>query len=344
MNIFGLTFLLYVIKWSDGAGFWNNYRNTEIDSYRKASKTQRIQKKLVRCEQAIKFLKQCRDANVFPKFTRWKMINGKTEKIKSKYRRRILLDEIRNKIKLVRKLMEELQIANVLLYENMTYIEKWMVKHSLEVVTKNEEKAVQKRHDKKFKNLVKEKNEVEGTTNNPNQTIWNFSSHALENEEYETLQYGLKHGIANRAKDEEILAAAEALWDQIETKNLCKQGNNYVRQAKNCIRAMAFNLIYIDNQQMYKDAKKVKIIQDLKEKVVLLSPDKGNGVVIMDRKDYVESMEALFADRTKFRIIKEDPTHSRMSILQNYIRMLKKTGQIDDQQYKMMYPKNAKIG
>ena len=33
-----------------------------------------------------------------------------------------------------------------------------------------------------------------------------------------------------------------------------------------------------------------------------------------------------------------------MSILQNYIRMLKKTGQIDDQQYKMMYPKNAKIG
>ena len=87
MNIFGLTFLLYVIKWSDGTGFWNNYRNADIDSYRKASKTQRIQKKLVRCEQAIKFLKQCRDANVFPKFTRWKMINGKSEKIKSMCRR-----------------------------------------------------------------------------------------------------------------------------------------------------------------------------------------------------------------------------------------------------------------
>ena len=148
------------------------------------------------------------------------MINGKSEKIKSKYRRRILLDEIRNKTNLVRKLKEELQVANVALYENMTFMKKWMVKHSIEVVTQNEEKAVKKRHDKKFKNLMKEKNEVEGTTNNPNRTIWNFSSHVLENEEYETLQYGLKHGIANRAKDEEILAAAEALWDQIETKEL----------------------------------------------------------------------------------------------------------------------------
>ena len=64
----------------------------------------------------------------------------------------------------------------------------------------------------------------------------------------------------------------------------------------------------------------------------------------MDRNDYEKSMEHLFSNRTQFRIVDNDPTHTRMSTLQNYIRMLRKTGQIDESQYKMMYPKNAKVG
>ena len=107
---------------------------------------------------------------------------------------------------------------------------------------------------------------------------------------------------------------------------------------------MAFNLLNIDDKQLKKDAAKVRIIRKLREKVVLLTPDKGNGVVLMDKQDYVQSMEHLFADRTKFKIVKEDPTHTRMATVQQYIRMLKKTGQIDEQEYKVMYPKNAKVG
>ena len=83
MNIFGLAFVLYLLKWSDGNGFWQHYQRSDNQSYKQAIKTQRIFKKLTRCEQAIKFLKKCRDANVFPKFTRWKIINGRSEKIKS---------------------------------------------------------------------------------------------------------------------------------------------------------------------------------------------------------------------------------------------------------------------
>ena len=192
----------------------------------------------------------------------------------------------------------------------MTYMKKWMIQHSIKNTIKKEEGDVEKRHNKKFDNLLKEKQEAEGTTKNPNKTIWNFSSHTLDNEEYETLQYGLKHGIANRTDDDEILATAEALWDQIKQKKLCKEGNNYVRQAKNCIRAMAFNLIDIDDRQTFKDAKKVKVIQKLREKLVLLSPDKGNGVVLMDREDYVTSMEHLFSNRKQFKIVEDDPTHT----------------------------------
>ena len=78
---------------------------------------------------------------------------------------------------------------------------------------------------------------------------------------------------------------------------------------------MAFNLINVEENQVYKDKKKIKIIRDLKGKVVLLGPDKGNGVVVMDIIDYKERTQHLFADKSKFRILQEDPTNSRFASL-----------------------------
>ena len=43
-----------------------------------------------------------------------------------------------------------------------------------------------------------------------------------------------------------------------------------------------------------------------------MAPDKGNGVVLLDKVDYTNSFELLnlFEDRTKFRILKEDPRNT----------------------------------
>ena len=86
---------------------------------------------------------------------------------------------------------------------------------------------------------------------------------------------------------------------------------------------MAFNLINVDEKQVFKDKKKIKIIRDLKEKVVLLGPEKGNGEVIMDIQDYKQSIHQLFADQTKFKILEDDPTNTRFASLQNFIRETK---------------------
>ena len=226
----------------------------------------------------------------------------------------------------------------------MTFMKKWAVKYSIQNTIDKENTIITKRHNKKFANLMTEKAKKEGTANKPNKILWNFSSHVLTSEEYQTLKFGLKHGLARKPDENEILPSAEALWDQIETKGLCKEGVYYQRHARNCIRATAFNLVNMEDKQIYRDKKKVQVIRKLKEEVVLLNPDKGNGVVIKDIKDYNDSINKLFADRTKFKISKKDPTNSRMTTLQNYIRKLKKQGQINDAEYKLLYPKNAKIG
>ena len=120
----------------------------------------------------------------------------------------------------------------------------------------------------------------------------------MTNEEYQTLKFGLNHGLAQRPNEEEILASAEALWYQIQSKGICKDGDYYQRQAKNTLRAMAFNLS-VDEKQVYEDKRRINIIRRIKEKVVLLSPDKGNGLVLLNIDDYKKSVHQLFADRNK---------------------------------------------
>ena len=43
----------------------------------------------------------------------------------------------------------------------------------------------------------------------------------LSDTEIEILKYGLKHGIATRPSEVEMIVIAENIWDQIEQKGLC---------------------------------------------------------------------------------------------------------------------------
>ena len=41
---------------------------------------------------------------------------------------------------------------------------------------------------------------------------------------------------------------------------------------------------------------------------MILKSDKGNGLVLLNKVDYQNAMIQLFSDKTKFKIIKNDPT------------------------------------
>ena len=92
---------------------------------------------------------------------------------------------------------------------------------------------------------------------------------------------------------------------------------------KNAIRSYAFNLIDIDDKNIFKDANKIKIIRHLRKTLVIMKPDKGNGIVLLNKEDYTNSMESLFRDKTKFKQLDSDPTIFQLSSLQSYLRKLK---------------------
>ena len=45
---------------------------------------------------------------------------------------------------------------------------------------------------------------------------------------------------------------------------------------------------------------------------MISKPDKGNGVVLLNKHDHQDTMNQLFSDKTTFKIIKDDPTLTRL--------------------------------
>ena len=89
--------------------------------------------------------------------------------------------------------------------------------------------------------------------------------------------------------------------------------------------------------------KKHKILEKLRRNkdIVIIRPDKGNGVVVMDRLIYNQQMYALLNDKNKFKKLSEDPTKLREGQLQRYLRELKKKQFLDDATYERIYPSGS---
>ena len=106
---------------------------------------------------------------------------------------------------------------------------------------------------------------------------------------------------------------------------------------------MVFNLIDLDNNQIFKDKKKINIIENLRKDFVLLKADKGNGIALIKTTEYYSSLEKLFSKKTKFKQISEDPTPTRLSTLQRYLKQINKRGELDDNPFKKIRPRSARI-
>ncbi len=76
-------------------------------------------------------------------------------------------------------------------------------------------------------------------------------------------------------------------------------------------------------------------------KIVVLKPDKGNGIVVQDRKIYDEGSMKIISDTSKFSRLDNDPTLLRKCRLQRVSRSLKKKNEIDNEVYEKIYPSGS---
>jgi hypothetical protein len=76
--------------------------------------------------------------------------------------------------------------------------------------------------------------------------------------------------------------------------------------------------------------------------IIITRPDKGRGVVVMDRADYIQKMNTILDDRSAFALINHDPTLDNENELTRFLLVLRKEGFISDQEYKLACPTGSR--
>jgi hypothetical protein len=63
------------------------------------------------------------------------------------------------------------------------------------------------------------------------------------------------------------------------------------------------------------ERKSEHLLTELSKDLSILKPDKGNGIVVMKRSDYLSSVTSLFSDSSRFKLLDTDPTPTRLNSL-----------------------------
>jgi hypothetical protein len=151
----------------------------------------------------------------------------------------------------------------------------------------------------------------------PEKVIFNFSSRTLTEDEEFVLSKGLKFALPNRKlSQEKYLLCFEKMY-----KSLLEQeyyNPEVTSDTQSCIPLKdALRHLALSSWDSYYKKKPGRILTDgewkalrslSKDKSIIIArPDKGNGVVIVDRKDYINKVERILSDVSKFQKVDVDP-------------------------------------
>ena len=107
--------------------------------------------------------------------------------------------------------------------------------------------------------------------------------------------------------------------------------------------ANAYTSSYKCSKATIKQTKVLKKL-NLNTNIVISKPDKGNGVVILNRSDYDKMILDILNDSSKFKKLPNDPTLLREGQLQRFLLTLKKKGFFNEDEYKRIYPVGSGLG
>ena len=188
-------------------------------------------------------------------------------------------------------------------------------------------------HEKKLKNLTR--NVVLRFT--PTDTVINLSKKKLTEEELDILEFGIKHSIEPlRINKTDVLTTFDFIHRAM-IKDL--QDVKEVGEVKAKMSYLANT--YVNSYRPSKNAlHKHKILKKLRNnnEILITKPEKGNGVIIVDRNLYKSSLHDIVNDTSKFFKLSSDSTITSEGKLQRFVCTLKNKGFFTKDQYDKIYP------
>lgn len=170
--------------------------------------------------------------------------------------------------------------------------------------------------------------------------VHNFSSYTLSDQEYEVLSYSLDHYIPGKDIGKRTQVEFERFYQDILNHTL--HLSNLTEREKIELKTKfldtfnKFSRIEIPQEQR-------KIIENLYKNpdLVILRQDKGRGVVILNRLNYISKGEA-FLNGPEFEKLDSDPTKAFQRQVQDTLLSMKK--KFNKKLYKKLYPSSSRPG
>ena len=244
----------------------------------------------------IKFLKKCRSSIIHPKFVRWKNVKNKQLKDKNRQYHVNLVNALRYRNNDLRSLTRKHDEIKIQLRQSTTWMKYHSIIYSLNRSQGSKTCIIEKCHQNKYDNLLIEKRLRDGIQQNPTKIITNLTNIDLSNDEISVLEVHLKHGVFMRPKEPEMIAIVENVWEQIQNHGILKNDHISKVRAKTALKSFTYNYLDFDVKQFISDSKSIKTLRKLKDKCLILKPDNGQSIVLINREDYNNSLENLFTD------------------------------------------------
>ena len=149
----------------------------------------------------------------------------------------------------------------------------------------------------------------------------------LTEAEKTVLARGLRFCLPPKDVDKyDVKCSFELFYRDLVKLNVPLTSENQDR-LRNQLKNISYNYIYsydFSKQKNILSKDEWKALNDLRsdDSIIITKPDKGNGIVIVSRLDYLNKMKQLLSDNTKFKPLTSNPTKAREESLSSYLRKL----------------------
>ena len=150
-----------------------------------------------------------------------------------------------------------------------------------------------------------------------------MSTCKLSEDELELLKHGLDFAIQPRSVNKTDVFASFEMLHRVLTKEV---KNEEARPELKTEMSHPVRNYYDTSKPSQSSLNKRGILKKLQrnEGIIIVKPDKGNGVIILDRNTHHNSLLTLISDASKFSRSRGDETVRREGSLQRFLRNLKK--------------------
>jgi hypothetical protein len=223
-------------------------------------------------------------------------------------------------------------------------------------------REIKETHFKKLTELRNKQHPSDESVKSILSPITNVSKRTLTDKEINILENGLNFVLPDNTFDEmafisnietffvELLGHCtdkkdydEKEADEEITYNLTPiqlQSANKIRSVCNNFRSDADKII---NKNKHETIQFKKVLKNLSndKSIQITRPDKGKGVVIMDKEEYNNKMLEILNDRSTFEVVKVDETIAQEDRLIRKLKQLKDDGFITEKEYNFCRPRGS---